>query len=166
VTRIYLSMGSNLGDREANLRAGVESLRAAGEICAVSPVWATAPVGVTDQPDFLNIAVAADTSLTPRALLEAVKRIEVDVGRRPTFRRGPRVLDIDILLYGNDSVAEPDLSIPHPRLAERAFVLAPLADIAPDAVHTTFRKSVEDLLAGVSGRDSVRRIGPLGDHSS
>lgn len=165
MTRIYLSMGSNLGDREGNLRSGVESLRSICEVRAVSPLWATAPVGVTDQPDFLNIAVAADTDLQPRALLDEVKRIEHDVGRRPTFRWGPRVLDIDILLYGNEIVTEPDLSIPHPRLEERAFVLAPLADIAPDAAHPTLQKAVKDLLAGVLGRDSVRRIGPLEDHS-
>src|ERR671929_278682 len=104
MTRVYLSIGSNIGDREAHLRAAVDRLRETLGQVAVSPIYETEPVGVTDQPDFLNLAVTGETDLSPRALLEAVKAVEWGIGRRPTYRWGPRGGDIDILLYGDSTV--------------------------------------------------------------
>jgi 2-amino-4-hydroxy-6-hydroxymethyldihydropteridine diphosphokinase len=156
MTRIYLSLGSNVGDREANLHAALGALADKVRIDAVSSLYETDPVGITDQPPFLNLAAGGTTDLAPRELLTFVKEIEHEIGRRPTFRWGPRVVDIDILLYGDESVAEPDLTIPHVEMPNRAFVLVPLTDIAPDAVHPGLGMSVRQLLASVPGGESVR----------
>src|SRR5436305_6732577 len=135
MTRVYLSLGSNLGDRLCNLRAALEALQHLATVVAISSVYDTEPVGMTDQPGFLNIAVSADVKQTPHVLLRLIKKIEEDVGRRPTYRWGPRVIDLDILLYGDRVIESPDLVIPHPEMAGRAFVLVPLAEIAPGAIH-------------------------------
>ena len=134
VRRAYLGIGSNLGDRRAHLQgavdelAGVEGLR----VVAVSPVYETVPVGGPPQPDFLNAVVAVDTELTARALLELAQRIEAAAERVRTVRWGPRTLDVDVLLVGDERIDEPDLEVPHPRMTERAFVVVPLADLAPE----------------------------------
>lgn len=150
-------MGSNLGDRENNLRSALRDLAPGIGISGVSSVYETAPVGVTDQPPFLNVAVSAKTGLEPQPLLKALQVIEQEVGRRPTYRWGPRIVDIDILLYGDLVLETPDLVIPHPRMHQRAFVLVPLAEIAPDLRHPVIGKSMSELAQEVAGRDSVRR---------
>jgi len=136
-TCAYVSLGSNLGDREGNLRAALQKLDAhpAITVTGVSTFYETAPWGETDQPLFINAAAALSTDLTPGELLNAVKGIEVAVGRTPGPRWGPRLLDIDILLYGDQgevTVDEPGLTIPHPRMLEREFVMLPLQELAPN----------------------------------
>jgi 2-amino-4-hydroxy-6-hydroxymethyldihydropteridine diphosphokinase len=132
--RAYLGIGSNLGDRLAHLQAAVDGLAAASDITviAVSAVYETAPVGGPDQDDYLNAVVALDTELTPRQLMEIGQSLEAEERRVRVERWGPRTLDVDVLLVGTEEVHEPDLEVPHPRMTERAFVLAPLADLDPD----------------------------------
>ena len=129
--RAYLGIGSNLGDRLANLQFAVDGLAAADGVVvvAVSAVFETDPVGGPEQPDYLNAVVAVDTTLTPRELLEVGQRLEADAHRVRVEQWGPRTLDVDVLLFGDAPVDEPDLVIPHPRWLERDFVLAPLADL-------------------------------------
>ena len=138
VRRAYLGLGSNQGDRAAHLQQGLDGLAArAGQVVAISPVYETEPVGGPAQPDYLNAVVAVDTALSTRELLGVAKALETEAGREPpdpANRWGPRPLDIDILMVGDERVDEPDLVVPHPRIHQRAFVLAPLADIAPDRV--------------------------------
>jgi 2-amino-4-hydroxy-6-hydroxymethyldihydropteridine diphosphokinase len=131
----YLALGSNLGDRLGHLQAAVDGLEATPgvHVVAVSRVYETAPVG-PDQPDYLNAVVAIETDLAPRALLERGQALERDARRVRGERWGPRTLDVDVLLVGDAVVDEPDLVVPHPRIGERGFVLAPLADVAPERV--------------------------------
>lgn len=141
---VFLGLGTNLGDREANLRAALRMLRDVVRIEAVSSVYESEPVGYRAQPDFWNLVVRAGTRLEPSALLEAVRGIERALGREPSFRNAPRVMDIDLLLYDDVELDLPELTLPHPRMLERAFVLKPLAEVAPDVVHPatgrTFRE--------------------------
>jgi 2-amino-4-hydroxy-6-hydroxymethyldihydropteridine diphosphokinase len=134
--RAYLGIGSNLGDRLAHLQFAVDGLGTrAGPLAAISPVYETRPVGGPEQPDYLNAVVAVDTDLSARRLLEIGKELETGAGRDLSGERwGPRPLDIDILRVGDEHIDEPDLVVPHPRLHQRAFVLAPLADLAPDLI--------------------------------
>jgi 2-amino-4-hydroxy-6-hydroxymethyldihydropteridine diphosphokinase len=164
--RIYLSLGSNLGDREAHLRAALHALGGALNIRQVSSLFLTDPVGVTHQPEFANLALEADTSLEPLELLREVKRVEHEVGRRPTFRWGPRVVDIDILLYDDLVLETPELTIPHREMTRRAFVLLPLAEIAPQVVHPIERRTISDLAADFDGSDGVRPTGDYGENRS
>jgi 2-amino-4-hydroxy-6-hydroxymethyldihydropteridine diphosphokinase len=133
VRRAYLGLGSNVGDRAGALQAAVDGLAAADGVTVVdvSPVYETEPVGGPEQPEYLNAVVAVDTDRTARELLEVAKRLEHQAGRVPGERWGPRPLDVDVLLLGDDEVDEPDLVVPHPRLYERAFVMVPLADLDP-----------------------------------
>ena len=128
---VYLGLGSNLGDKRKNLRRAVKLLRQRVKIIKVSSLYETKPVGHTDQPDFLNAVLAAETGIAPTPLLRLVKSIEKKIGRRRTFRNGPRVIDIDILLYEGRKVKTKRLTIPHPRMYARDFVLRPLREIAP-----------------------------------
>jgi len=160
----YLSLGSNLGDRRGNLEEAVRRLGEIGEITSISSFYETAPVDFTRQPDFLNIVVALETEKMPRQLLHALHDIERGLGRkRPsgtTTLKGPRTVDIDILLFGSSMIQTPELMIPHPRLHERRFVLEPLAEIAPEVRHPilkrTMRELRDELPAG--GGDWVRKL--------
>jgi 2-amino-4-hydroxy-6-hydroxymethyldihydropteridine diphosphokinase len=136
VTRAYLGLGSNLGDRLGHLQRAVDALGATAglDVVAVSSVYETAPVGGPAQDDFLNAVVAVDTDIAPHDLLAVAMDVEQREARVRSVRWGPRTLDVDILLYGDEHVDAPDLEIPHPRMGERAFVLAPLHDVAPDRV--------------------------------
>lgn len=149
MSTIYLSLGSNLGDRYANLQRAVGELNKLLKITAISPVFATEPWGDVDQPPFLNICVAAIGNLPPHELLHQIKRIESDMGRAPARRWGPRLIDIDILFYDQIVIEDEEMTIPHPRLAERAFVLAPLAVINPDLRHPQTGLSVQEMLERV-----------------
>ena len=143
MTRAYVGVGSNLGDREETIRAAIAALP---DVVAVSELRETDPVGVTDQPPFLNGAVALDTALAPRELLEALLAVERQLGRERRERWGPRTIDLDLLLYGCEAVDEPGLTVPHPRLHERRFALEPLAELDPELV-VPGRGRVRDLLS-------------------
>ena len=134
IEKVYLALGTNLGKRSANLVAACRNLKKFVEIQHISHIYETPPWGITDQPAFLNQVIEATTSLSPQELLTAIKGIEVEMGRIPTIRYGPRLIDIDILIYGCHEVSSPDLTIPHPHMLERAFVLVPLNELAPDLV--------------------------------
>ena len=144
-----VALGSNLGDREHNLRQAVIGITGgnAAKAVAASSVYETEPMYYEDQGWFLNCVVAVETALGPRKLLERLQRVEKELGRQPGERYGPRVIDLDILFYGDEVVSEPGLEIPHPRLAERRFVLVPLNEIRPNLVHPVLKKKVSDLLA-------------------
>jgi 2-amino-4-hydroxy-6-hydroxymethyldihydropteridine diphosphokinase len=158
MTKIALALGSNLGDRLASLQAAVKALSPYVSVTAVSPVYETAAAYVTDQPAFLNAALIGTTTLEPLALLWMLKDIESEVGRTPTFRFGPRVIDIDIILYGDAVLTTPELTIPHLHMAERDFVLIPLNDIAPDWKHPRNGKTVSELRAALP-ESSVTNLG-------
>ena len=150
--RAYLSLGSNIGDREANLQAALDRL----DPLRVSPIYETEPVDYKAQPWFLNVVAEIETELFPRQLLAQTQRIERELGRVRSLPKGPRTLDIDILLLGSVVMHTPELEIPHPRLAERRFVLAPLADLAPDLRHPVTHRSVREMLAGLADTVVVR----------
>jgi 2-amino-4-hydroxy-6-hydroxymethyldihydropteridine diphosphokinase len=150
VTRVYIGVGSNMDDPVRQVRKAVDALRAVGQIVVVSSLYRTAPWGKTDQPEFVNAAVALDTELRPRSLLHALKWLERELGRDEHSERwGPRRIDFDILAYGDEQIDEGDLIVPHPRLHERAFALVPLAEIAPSYASMRDALSAEEL-AGVS----------------
>ncbi len=154
MTIAYIGLGSNLGDRLMHLQAALAAMRAAGlQVEKVSTFIETAPYGVTDQPAFLNGVCAVQTSLAPRALLALLLAIETQLGRVRTRHWGPRVIDLDLLLYGDWVLAEPGLIVPHPDLHNRLFVLQPLVEIAPDAVHPQLQLTMQELL------EKIKRTG-------
>lgn len=156
---IYLSLGSNVGDREANLRVAISHLEpAAVHVRQVSSLYETEPVDYLDQPWFLNCVVEAETSLTPLALLEALLSIEKQIGSKKEFAKGPRKIDLDILLYGSETTDAPDLQIPHPRLLARRFVLAPLAEIAPNLRHPAWAATAAELLRDLADSSQVKLL--------
>jgi 2-amino-4-hydroxy-6-hydroxymethyldihydropteridine diphosphokinase len=155
-TRVYLSLGSNVGDRAANLNAAIDRLRAFGEVVAVSSFYETEPVEFTSQPWFLNCAVTLDTHESPKQLLAGILDIEQQLGRRRAQKKGPRTIDIDIVLFGNSIVEEQGLTIPHPAMQERRFVLRPLAEIAPDVLHPVFKRTIRELRDALAPGQAVR----------
>ena len=159
MTVAYIGIGSNVGDRVENLRQALEHLDGIMSLERLSATYETAPRYVIDQPSFLNMAVGGDTPLEPLLLLEQLKKIEIDIGRVPTEERyGPRAIDLDILFYGSDVVNEPGLSIPHPLMAEREFVLRPLADIAPNFRHPVMGRSVAEILSMLEGEPEAQMV--------
>jgi 2-amino-4-hydroxy-6-hydroxymethyldihydropteridine diphosphokinase len=154
---VYLSLGSNLGDRAAHIRAAIEALEAAGvHQRRCSSLYATEPVGFTPQNWFLNSVLQAETSLMPRQLLRVVREIERKLGRRRMVQGGPRTVDIDILLYGSSVIRTAELEVPHPRMTARRFVLVPLQEIAPGLRHPSLRQTVAQLLAATPDSSQVR----------
>ena len=153
----FLALGTNLGDREANFQKAIESLPPKVRVINKSSVYATPPWGYADQPEFLNQVIEIDTALQPLPLLHLLKSVEKDMGREETFRNGPRLIDLDILFYGAEIVEGEVITIPHPRLHERAFVLVPLNEIAPDFIHPVLHQTVHDLLAQVDA-EGVRKL--------
>jgi 2-amino-4-hydroxy-6-hydroxymethyldihydropteridine diphosphokinase len=153
MARAYLSIGSNLGGRVENCVIAVARLSRSRDVdvLGVSSVYETEPWGKSDQPDFMNVVVELDTEMAPRALLEACKEIEEVMGRVPGERWGPRVIDLDILLYEDRVLQDEDLIVPHPRMHQRRFVLQPLAEIAPGALHPLLKKTASELLEDLGG---------------
>lgn len=148
-----LSLGTNLGDREANLRNAIAALAPTVRVTRESRVYETAPWGFEDQPSFLNMVVSGETDLSPLELLKFLKTLETELGRTPTFRYGPRLIDLDILFYNDLILQTPELTIPHPKLHERAFVLVPLADLAPEWKHPLLQKTTTELLNQLDSTD-------------
>jgi 2-amino-4-hydroxy-6-hydroxymethyldihydropteridine diphosphokinase len=160
---VYLGLGSNLGDREQHLREALARLEARElRILRTSPVYETEPVGGPAQECYLNLVVEAETELLPLQLLARTARIERMLGRVRTVRNGPRTIDIDILLYGRARITAPQLEVPHPRMAERRFVLAPLADLAPNLRHPATHLTVSRMLREAP-EQGVRLFGRLGE---
>jgi 2-amino-4-hydroxy-6-hydroxymethyldihydropteridine diphosphokinase len=156
---VYLSLGSNLGDREANLRTAIEKLKEIGNPIAVSFFYEAEPVEVSGtQPWFLNCAVKFDTEKMPRQLIAAILGIEQEMGRQRKQQKGPRTIDIDILLFGSSVIEIPSLTIPHPKLHQRRFVLEPLAEIAPDARHPVFKRTIRELRDALPPGQTVRKV--------
>src|SRR5216683_899482 len=154
----YLSLGSNVGDREKNLRVAIDALPHAGvAIAKVSSFYETEPVDFLDQPWFLNCVVEAETHFDPFILLRALREIETKMGSKKVVAKGPRLIDMDILLYGSETIDTPDLQIPHPRMHLRRFVLTPLAEIAPNLKHPTWPCTATERLQRVADPSQVRR---------
>jgi 2-amino-4-hydroxy-6-hydroxymethyldihydropteridine diphosphokinase len=156
---VYLSLGSNLGDRRAQIETALKLLQNEG-LCIVkrSSLYETEPVDMVEQPWYLNCVLEAQTDLSPREVLEAIQRIEEQLGRERAIPRGPRTIDIDVLVYEAIVLREPQLEIPHPRMARRRFVLVPFAEIAPALVHPTSHRTIGDLLAACVDSSEVRVI--------
>ena len=156
---VYLSLGSNVGDRQANLETAIERLRELGDVKAVSSFYETEPVDLAAQPWFLNCAVALETEAMPRSLLGRVLAIEQNMGRKRLQMKGPRSIDIDILLFGNSVVDTRELAIPHPALQERRFALEPLCEIAPEVRHPVFKRTMRELRDALPhGAGVVRKV--------
>jgi len=154
---VYLSLGSNVGERESHLRDAITRLQSTGRVLAVSSFYETEPVEVTEQPWFLNCAVVLETQKVPNPLMEDILGIEQEMGRQRTQKKGPRTIDIDILLFGDTILNSPELTIPHPAMHERRFVLQPLAEIAPELQHPVLKKTIGELLEALPAGQAVRR---------
>ncbi len=155
---VYLSLGSNLDDRGANLRTAIAQLSGLGQTVAVSSFYETEPVEMTAQPWFLNCAVKLDTEKMPRQLIAGILAIEQGMGRQRKQKKGPRVIDIDILLFGSSIIEIPPLTVPHAKMHERRFVLEPLAEIAPEARHPVFRRTVRELRDALPPGQTVKKL--------
>ena len=152
---VYLSLGSNLGDRQANLRTAIGKLMNLGDVMTVSSIYETEPIGLREQPWFLNCVVLMQTERLPRLFLKYILGIEQEMGRKRLQPKGPRIIDIDILLFGNATIETPELTVPHPAMHERRFVLAPLAEIAPEVRHPVMKRAARELLEALP-RDGDR----------
>ncbi len=158
---VYISLGSNVGDRAMHILGAVAALDAAGiHVQQLSSLYETAPVDAPPQAWFLNAVVEAETDLLPRAVLRAIREIEKNFGRRRTQPRGPRTLDLDVLLYGKQFIRTEELQVPHPRMAARRFVLVPLAEIASALRHPVLRKTIEELLVETPDKGQIRKWQP------
>lgn len=156
---VYLSLGSNIGNRAANLNAGIAALAGAGfHVRKVSSFYETEPVDYLQQDWFLNCVVEGDADIAAGTLLSRLREIEMRMGSKKAIAKGPRILDIDILLYGEETIATPELQVPHPRMRERRFVLVPLAEIAPEVRHPSWHATARELLAATSDRSEVCRF--------
>ena len=155
---VYLCLGANLGEREKNLAQALTLLSQKVKLEKVSSIYETEPVGYKEQPLFLNLVCQISTNLSPEELLHLAKTIESEMGRVPSFPNAPRPIDIDILFYDAQIIHTQNLVIPHPRMTERAFVLVPLAEIAPELVHPEAGKSIAELAASVKGNSAVTKI--------
>jgi 2-amino-4-hydroxy-6-hydroxymethyldihydropteridine diphosphokinase len=165
VPEVFVGLGANLGDREAHLRRAVLELRDAIAIERISSIWLTQPVGIREQPAFYNAVLAGRSTLAPRALLEALLRVEAGMGRlrdATTVPRGPRTIDLDLLIYDDLELDEPGLTLPHPRLGGRRFVLAPLAEIAPELRVGGDSRTAAEVLAALPAEDAVERLDVTG----
>jgi 2-amino-4-hydroxy-6-hydroxymethyldihydropteridine diphosphokinase len=155
---VYLSLGSNLADRDANLQTAIAKLGEIGNVVGVSSFYETEPIELTAQPWFLNCAVKFETEKMPRQLMSAILNLEQSMGRQRKKKKGPRTIDIDVLLFGSSIIEIPSLTVPHPRLHERRFVLEPLAEIAPDARHPVFKRTVRELRDALPAGQTVKKI--------
>ena len=158
INNVSLALGTNLGDRPENLAAAIAALPPAMTVLEQSFVYETLPWGVTDQPSFLNMVIIGETSQKPQELLKNLKVLETHLGRIPSIHYGPRKIDIDILFYDNLIFDSPELTLPHPHMHERAFVLVPLADLTPDQIHPVFGRTIRQLLAELD-TTGVKRYG-------
>ena len=154
----YLSLGSNVGERAVQLHEAISRLGGAGHVVKVSSFYETEPLEFTEQPWFLNCAALLETNKTPRQLISAILRIEEKMGRRRVQKKGPRSIDIDILLFGDAVINSKELTIPHPDMHQRRFVLEPLAEIAPEAQHPLFKKTIREMLDALPPGQAVSRI--------
>lgn len=157
---VYLSLGSNLGDRAGHLRDAIARLEKVGRVVAASSFYETEPVEFTDQPWFVNSAVVLETNVSPDDLLKLLLAIEREMGRDRSReqKKGPRIIDLDILLFGNEVIDTPELTVPHPAMHERRFVLEPLAEIAPNAIHPKLKKTIEQLWRELPEGQCVSKI--------
>lgn len=157
--KAYLSLGSNIGDRAANIARAIEEFRKHGvRVTRRSSLYETEPVEFAEQPWFLNSAIEAETGLEPQALMKTALQIEKAMGRERGVPKGPRLIDIDILLYDDMVIRAPELDVPHPRMAERRFVLVPMAEIASEVIHPMLNKTIAQLLAEMNDRSEVRPV--------
>ncbi len=160
---VYLSLGSNVGDGDGNLRAAIAALGDAGvRVTRVSSFYETEPVDFLEQAWFLNCAVEGETAVAALELLRELRQIETRMGSKKLVPKGPRRIDMDILLYGSETIDTPELQVPHPRMHLRRFVLVPLAEIAPEVRHPSLKKSVKEMLEETPDYSTVRRIDPDG----
>jgi 2-amino-4-hydroxy-6-hydroxymethyldihydropteridine diphosphokinase len=154
---VYLALGSNIGDRQANLGEAISRMTQSSiHVTKLSSIYETEPLEYLDQPWFLNAVLLAETHLSPAQLLSALRRIESEMGSKKPFAKGPRLIDLDILLYADETIHTPDLQIPHPRMLQRNFVLAPLAEIAPHLRHPSWPANAAELLAHSPDKSLVR----------
>jgi 2-amino-4-hydroxy-6-hydroxymethyldihydropteridine diphosphokinase len=154
----YLSLGSNVGDRAQQLAVAEARLSAAGRVVTVSSLYETEPVEFAEQPWFLNCALALETEKAPQELMATLLGIEQEMGRRRVQKKGPRTIDIDILLFGDAVIDSPELTVPHPAMHQRRFVLEPLAEIAPEVQHPLLKKTIRELRNALPNGQSVRRV--------
>ena len=156
---VFLSLGSNVGDREKNVRAAIAALPELGvKIKNVSSIYETEPVDLLEQPWFLNCVVEGETTVPPVELLKRLRELEKRMGSKKLVARGPRLIDLDILVYGQQTIDSPELQVPHPRMLLRRFVLAPLAEIAPDLKRPWWRGTAAQLLAALEDQSAVKKI--------